>query len=91
MFPIRFDSSFDVRHTNLLSRMVEVWGQVPIALIQQLDLHNVMLIVLQKPAATHVAGFQTWHRLGRHVRKGERGLIAPFCSETLRAERQCGD
>jgi len=36
-FPVRFHGSFDVHHTNLLSRMVEVWGQVPIALIQQLD------------------------------------------------------
>src|SRR5580692_3468403 len=33
-----------------------------------------MLIVLQKPAATHVAGFHTWHKLGRHVRKGEKGI-----------------
>jgi antirestriction protein ArdC len=38
------------------------------------SLHNVMLIVLQKPAATHVAGFHTWHKLGRHVRKGEKGI-----------------
>lgn len=39
-FPVRFDPSFDVRHTNLLSRIVEVWGQVPIALIQQLDVRH---------------------------------------------------
>src|ERR1041384_984960 len=32
-FPVRFDRSFDVDNTNLLSRMVEVWGEVPIALI----------------------------------------------------------
>lgn len=38
------------------------------------SLHNVMLIVLQKPYATHVAGFHTWHKLGRHVRKGEKGI-----------------
>jgi transcriptional regulator with XRE-family HTH domain len=40
-FPVRFDPSFDVDNTNLLSRMVEVWGEVPIALIQHLDIrHN---------------------------------------------------
>jgi transcriptional regulator with XRE-family HTH domain len=40
-FPVRFDRSFDVDNTNLLSRMVEVWGEVPIALIQHLDVrHN---------------------------------------------------
>ncbi len=44
------------------------------------SLHNVMLIVLQKPAATHVAGFHTWRKLGRHVRKGEKGItiLAPI-------------
>src|SRR6266852_4051982 len=26
-FPVRFDRSFDVDNTNLLSRMVEVWGE----------------------------------------------------------------
>jgi antirestriction protein ArdC len=39
------------------------------------SLPNVMLIVLQNPAATHVAGFHTWHKLGRHVRKGEKVII----------------
>jgi transcriptional regulator with XRE-family HTH domain len=39
-FPVQFAPSFDVRHTNLLSRMVEVWGQVPIALIQDLDVRH---------------------------------------------------
>jgi antirestriction protein ArdC len=44
------------------------------------SLHNVMLIVLQKPTASHVAGFHTWHKLGRYVRKGEKGvtLFAPM-------------
>jgi transcriptional regulator with XRE-family HTH domain len=41
-FPVRFDPSFDVRHTNLLSRMVECWGQVPVALIQSLDVRHGM-------------------------------------------------
>ena len=40
-FPIRFDRSFDVDNTNLLNRMVETWGEIPISLIQKLDLrHN---------------------------------------------------
>jgi antirestriction protein ArdC len=38
------------------------------------SLHNVLLIALQKPTATHVAGFHAWHKLGRHVRKGEKGI-----------------
>lgn len=36
---------------------------------------NVMLIVMQKPDATHVAGFQTWKKLNRYVKKGEKGLV----------------
>ena len=41
---------------------------------------NVMLIFAQKPDATRVAGFHTWKKLGRSVRKGEKGLliIAPM-------------
>jgi antirestriction protein ArdC len=39
------------------------------------SLRNVMLIASQKPTATHVAGFQTWHKLGRFVKKGEKGIL----------------
>jgi transcriptional regulator with XRE-family HTH domain len=40
-FPVRFDRGFSVEKSNLLSRMVEVWGEVPIPLIQSLDVrHN---------------------------------------------------
>ena len=35
---------------------------------------NAILIQLQKPGATHVAGFRAWQRLSRHVKKGERGI-----------------
>ncbi|HXN74415.1 MAG TPA: ArdC family protein [Candidatus Acidoferrales bacterium] len=39
------------------------------------SLRNVMLIASQKPTATHVAGFHTWHKLGRFVKKGEKGIL----------------
>jgi hypothetical protein len=39
-FPVRFDRSFDLDNTNLLTRIVEVWGEVPVALLQQLDLRH---------------------------------------------------
>lgn len=35
---------------------------------------NCMMIAAQYPDASHVAGFHTWRDLGRHVRKGERGI-----------------
>jgi len=40
-FPVRFDKSFSLDKTSLIARMVEVWGEVPVALIQKLDVrHN---------------------------------------------------
>lgn len=44
---------------------------------------NVMLILMQAPDATRVAGFHAWKKLGRSVRKGGRGLwiLAPMVSK----------
>src|ERR1700676_211237 len=39
-FPVRFDRSFSLETTSLISRMVEVWGEIPIALIQKLDVRH---------------------------------------------------
>lgn len=41
---------------------------------------NIMLIVQQRPDASHVAGFRTWKTLGRSVKKGEKGIkiLAPM-------------
>lgn len=36
---------------------------------------NCLLIALQRPSATYVAGFQRWKSLGRHVKKGEQGIM----------------
>jgi len=36
---------------------------------------NVLLIMTQKPDATRIAGFRTWHKFGRHVTKGEKGIV----------------
>lgn len=35
---------------------------------------NVLLVLAQKPSAIRVAGYRTWQRLGRQVRKGERAI-----------------
>lgn len=35
---------------------------------------NTLLIMLQRPDATQVAGYRKWQELGRQVRKGERGI-----------------
>lgn len=41
---------------------------------------NSLLIYSQMPAATHVGGYHFWLKMGRHVRKGEKGIaiLAPM-------------
>ncbi len=48
---------------------------------------NCLLIAMQRPNATQVAGFRAWLGFGRHVRKGEKGIaiLAPIICK-LRAE-----
>ena len=45
----------------------------------QYSVNNVLLIRLQCPGASRVAGFQAWKKLGRSVKKGEKGIsiLAP--------------
>ncbi len=52
---------------------------------------NLILIMLQKPEATRVAGFKTWKDLGRWVKKGEKGIaiLAPcFPPKGKKEERE---
>ena len=54
--------------------------------------NNHLLIFLQRPDATLVAGFRRWQTLGRHVRKGEKGIaiLAP-CKYRTKAEDGDGE
>jgi len=36
---------------------------------------NIMLIAMQRPDATYVAGFRSWKKLDRFVKKGEKGIV----------------
>lgn len=47
---------------------------------------NSLLIYAQDPAASRVAGFTTWKRLGRSVRRGERAIwiLAPMLAKRAR-------
>lgn len=49
---------------------------------------NQLLIAFQNPLATHVAGFHAWQKLGRFVKKGEKGItiIAPCVRRLAAAE-----
>lgn len=39
-FPVRFDKGFRLEKTTLLSRMVKIWGEVPISVIRHLDIRH---------------------------------------------------
>jgi hypothetical protein len=45
-----------------------------IARFHRYSLYNILLIASACPQATHVAGYHTWRSLGRHVRKGAKGI-----------------
>ncbi len=57
------------------------------------SLRNALLIAAQRPGAQRVAGFHTWRRLGRMVRKGEHGIaiLAPVVRRRRAAGRKAED
>lgn len=74
-------------HQQLQDQMVKLTSSTEwLAMLQtaakfhQYSLNNQMLIMLQRPDATRVAGFKAWKALGRSVSKGEKGIavLAPM-------------
>jgi antirestriction protein ArdC len=55
--------------------------------------YNVMLIHTQREDASHVAGFHSWRKMGRFVRKGEKGILilAPMIFKHAEAEAAKSD
>ena len=64
------------------------WAQTR-ATFHRYSMGNCMLIALQRPEATQVAGFRAWQQLGRQVRKGERAIriLAPMVVGGSKDER----
>ena len=56
------------------------------------SLGNAILIGFQKPDATRVAGFHTWRKLGRYVKRNEKGvaIMAPLVYRK-KIEQKAGD
>ena len=54
--------------------------------------NNCLLILMQWPNATRVAGYRAWQQLGRQVRKGEKGIkiLAPI-SRTVAEDEETGE
>ena len=71
--------------TETLTQYLEAIGR-----FHRYSLRNVMLIASQKSTATHVAGFHTWHKLGRFVKKGEKGImiLAPLVRRKIETTSQ---
>jgi antirestriction protein ArdC len=86
------------KHAALLTRLSEqveslvssdgwqAWLRTA-ARFREYSLRNQLLILSQRPEATRVAGYRTWQQLGRHVRRGERGIaiFAPLIRRTADA------
>jgi antirestriction protein ArdC len=64
-----------------------------IAFFRRYSFTNTLFIVMQKPSATRVAGLKTWNRLGRYVKKGEKGIMifAPMFGKQKRQELSDGE
>ena len=67
-------AALEAGESQQLRRYLAVMGR-----FHHYSLGNALLIAMQRPGARQVAGFHTWRRLGRQVRRGERGIriLAP--------------
>lgn len=73
------------RQSQTFTRWLDTMGA-----FHQYSWGNVLLIGSQRPTATKVAGFRTWQKLSRFVRKGEKGIriLAPcFAKVTETVQR----
>src|SRR5262249_50739370 len=74
-------AALDAGHSETLATFF-----LAMARFHRYSFHNICLIVAQRPAATQVAGFQTWKSLGRFVRRGENGIA--ICAPIIRRRRE---
>ncbi len=65
-------AALDEGHSDRLTALFRTMGR-----FHRYSLRNIWLIAAQRPAATHVAGFQTWKSLHRVVRRGQEGNCDP--------------
>jgi N-terminal domain of anti-restriction factor ArdC len=63
----RFAASLREGQSELLRNYLQAVGR-----FHRYSRGNILLIASQKPHSTDVAGFHTWHKLGRFGRKGEK-------------------
>lgn len=81
-------ASLESGHSETLTAYLKT-----MALFSKYSLNNLFLIARQRPDARRVAGYQTWRKLGRFVRKGEKGIaiIAPLVRRKSDEETEATD
>jgi hypothetical protein len=62
--------SLERGHSEELQKYLAAMARFP-----KYSLHNVCLILAQRPDAVRVAGYHAWHQLGRHVNRGAKGIL----------------
>src|SRR3990170_6002844 len=94
-------SGFPSRKAEVLARLEQAVGQIQDSetfrryLDVQARFHryswgNVALILAQRPDATQVAGYNTWLKLHRYVRRGEKAIkiIVPMHRKNKREDKE---
>ena len=66
----RLADALSAGHSEALTAFLSAAGR-----FHSYSFRNVMLIAMQRPEATRVAGFNAWRKLGRFVKKGEHGIV----------------
>jgi|SRR3989344_543397 len=69
---------------NYLDTMTRFW---------QYSYHNQLLIHVQNPNASRVAGFRTWNNLGRHIKARSKAIkiLAPYSKKTKEKDLATGE
>jgi antirestriction protein ArdC len=80
----RLVEAVEAGKSEVLKRYLKTMAQ-----FHRYSLGNAILISFQKPDATHVAGYYTWQKLGRYVKKEEKGIaiMAPIVWRSKTAEK----
>jgi hypothetical protein len=78
-------TALEAGHSDALKAYLSTMGR-----FHRYSWGNILLIAMQKPDATHVAGFHTWRKLSRYVKKGEKG-IAIFAPMVVKKREEGGD
>jgi len=73
----------EVKQSEEFTKFVEVMSK-----FHKYSFHNQMLIMIQNPDATLVAGYKAWQKMGRQVQKGEKSIriLAPGQSKRIETD-----